>query len=178
MGEDFPISGHHTVTARPANSNQRSWAWARLFLTAVSIIASLVLTYLFAHTLTNKPDVLAVVAAIFAILAGVLIVIISVLGDPSMLLDQSWRHSFISAQETQRKIHRQTDIFLIYIALLSSIFAYMITPEGSAAYSSLRAICFFLICLAFFASLSLPFVLRSIQKTRLERAIDHLKGAR
>lgn len=157
-------------------SSERQLARGRIAWIACSLLASGVLTYFFRETLPNKPDVLGVIAAIFSILAGVLIAVISILGDPSMLLDQSWRHSYLSAQETQRKIHRQTDVFIIYVLLLVSLFAFMLCPTALPLYAWLQGVTFFLTVLAFLASLTLPFILRSIQRDRLDRVIKSMKG--
>lgn len=157
-------------------SNERHLASGRITWIVCSLVASGALTYFFRETLTNKPEILGVVAAIFSILAGVLIAVISILGDPSMLLDQSWRHSYLSAQETQRKIHRQTDVFIIYVLLLVSLFAFMLCPTALPLYAWLQGVTFFLTVLAFLASLTLPFILRSIQKDRLDRVIKSMKG--
>jgi uncharacterized membrane protein YvlD (DUF360 family) len=157
-------------------AGERRIAHGRIAWIVCSLAASGVLTYFFRETLTNKPEVLGVVAAIFSILAAVLIAVISILGDPSMLLDQSWRHSYLSAQETQRKIHRQTDVFIIYVLLLVSLFAFMICPNTLSLYAWLQGVSFFLTVLAFLASLTLPFILRSIQRDRLDRVIKSMKG--
>lgn len=162
----------------PPKANRRELALGRIGWTVASILVSVVATYFLGHLLSNDPDVLGVIAAIFSILAGVLIAVISILGDPSMLLDQSWRHSYLSAEETQRKIHRQTDVFIVYVVLLLAIFAFMICPTSSIAYRPLQIATFFLTTLAFLASLSLPFTLRAIQRTRLNRAISHLKNGK
>ncbi len=91
-----------------------------------------------------------------------------------MLLDNSWRHSYLSAAETQRKIHRQTDIFIVYVSLLMSLFVFMLVGRSSTLYWYVQHIAFFLTVLAFIASLSLPYTLRAIQKTRLERAVKQI----
>ncbi len=88
-----------------------------------------------------------------------------------MLMDKSWRHSYLSASETQRKLHRQTDIFNLYIVLLAALFAFALIPAGSTYFSWVQAIVFFLTLMGFFASFSLPFTLKAIQKQRLDKAI-------
>lgn len=93
-----------------------------------------------------------------------------------MLIDQSWRHSYLSAGETQRKIHRQTDLFVLYIVQLATLFIFMVTDKNSDFYVFAQHGTFFLTILGFFASLALPFTLRGIQKERLDRAIDQAKS--
>ncbi len=152
----------------------RRFAWGRIGGTSAALVASLIATYFFGGALSNKTDVLSFIASIFSILAGVLIAVISILGDPSMLLDHSWRHSYLSAEETQRKIHRQTDIFVVYVSLLVSLFVFMLVEPSAKLYWLIQHLSFFLTVLAFFASLSLPFTLREIQRTRLKRAIKQI----
>lgn len=155
---------------------RRKTAWRRIIGSIASVLIALVTTYFFGGALSNQPDVLSFIASIFSILAGVLIAVISILGDPSMLLDHSWRHSYISAGETQRKIHRQTDIFIVYVGLLISLFIFLLTDEKTNFYWYIQHIAFFLTALAFMASLTLPYTLRAIQKTRLDRAIKQIQA--
>ena len=154
----------------------RETDWGRVIGTAAAVLVAAGATVFFGSGLSNEPDVLSFIATIFSILAGVLIAVISILGDPSMLLDQSWRHSYLSATETQRKIHRQTDIFIVYVVLLISLFVFMLIDPASRAYWYMQRVTFFLTVLAFIASLSLPFSLRAIQKTRLDKAIEQIRG--
>ncbi|QRI63627.1 hypothetical protein JQ506_22985 [Shinella sp. PSBB067] len=142
----------------------------------MAVILSAAVTVFFGDRLTNGADVLSFIATIFSILAGVLIAVISILGDPSMLLDQSWRHSYLSATETQRKIHRQTDVFIVYVVLLISLFVFMLADPKATSFWYIQHATFFLTVLAFIASLTLPYSLRSIQKTRLDKAIEQIRG--
>ncbi len=149
-------------------------AWRRIIGTVMAVAIASIVTYFFGSLLKNEADVLSFIASIFSILAGVLIAVISILGDPSMLLDHSWRHSYLSAAETQRKIHRQTDIFIVYVSLLISLFVFMLVDPAGDLYWYIQHLSFFLTTLAFMASLSLPYTLRAIQKTRLDRAVSQI----
>lgn len=163
------------MTDRSEEPAKRKLAVPRIIWGCASVAVAAVSTWLYGGLLTNEPSLIGVVASIFSILAGVLIAVISILGDPSMLLDQSWRHSYLSAGEMQRSIYRQTDVFLMYIILLLALFAFMICPADAVIYPYLQHSTFFLTVLAFCISLGLPFTLRGIQRARLERAIAHLK---
>lgn len=155
---------------------KRDIAWNRIWCAAVAVIVSAVASTVFGDRLTNGADVLSFIATIFSILAGVLIAVISILGDPSMLLDQSWRHSYLSATETQRKIHRQTDIFIVYVLLLISLFVFLLADPKAASFWYIQHATFFLTVLAFIASLTLPYSLKGIQKMRLDKAIEQIRG--
>lgn len=155
---------------------KRKIAWLRAAIFITALIISVTITLLFGDKLKNNVDVLSFIATIFSILAAVLIAVISILGDPSMVLDSSWRHGYLSAAETQRKIHRQTDIFILYIILLMSLFIFMLIDPTSSSFWLVQHITFFLTVLAFILSLTLPYSLISIQKARLKKAIDQIKG--
>jgi hypothetical protein len=157
---------------------RREIAWRRVISAAAAVLISFAATYFFGGSLPNDVDVLSFIASIFSILAGVLIAVISILGDPSMLLDNSWRHSYLSAVETQRKIHRQTDIFIVYVSLLLSLFVFMLVGKETTLYWYVQHVTFFMTVLAFIASLSLPYTLRAIQKTRLDRAVKQIPTKR
>ncbi|PPE80266.1 hypothetical protein C3941_08845 [Kaistia algarum] len=115
---------------------------------------------------------LSMIATVFSVLAGVLFAIISILGDPSMLMDQSWRYNVVLASETQRKIHRNMDIFVLYIIILIVIVIFGMTDAKSDVYVHLQRVCLFLVTLGFWASLWMPFSLKEIQRKRLNDAID------
>lgn len=161
-----------TKPAKP----KRKFSFRRAGFISIAVVSSFILTYLFSDHLSNKPDVLGIVATIFSIFAGVLIAVISILGDPSMLLDHSWRHSYLSAQETQRNLHRQTDIFILYVILLVAVFVFMICDQEGRVFVYVQRCVFFLISLAFFGSLSLPFTLKEIQRARLDRVINQMRN--
>lgn len=152
---------------------RRPVAWVRIGYAAGSLLASAVLTHFFAGLLHNTSEMITVIAAVFSILAGVLIAVVSILGDPGMLMDQSWRHTYLSSREIQRKLHRKIDIFVLYIVILAALFAFAMVDKTSSpdAYAILQSLVFFLCVLGFLASISLPFSLVKIQRDRLEAAI-------
>jgi hypothetical protein len=150
----------------------RKTAWGRIGYAFGSVIISVFLTYKFSAYLNNTAEIITVIAAIFSILAGVLIAVVSILGDPSMLMDQSWRHTYLSAKEIQRKLQRNIDIFALYIAILATLFVFaMLEDRSTGFYRFVQATLFFLTTAGFFASLSLPMALVKIQRDRLDAAI-------
>lgn len=138
-----------------------------------SIVISAALTWLFGRQLHNTSEIITVIAAVFSILAGVLIAVVSILGDPGMLMDQSWRHNYLASREIQRKLHRNIDIFVLYVLLLAALFAFAMADrdQNAFAYVFLQNTVFFLCTLGFMASISLPFTLVNIQRQRLDAAI-------
>src|SRR4051794_6258078 len=97
----------------------RNVAWGRINFAIVAMAVAMITTIAFGGRLENDTGTIGIIATVFSILSGVLIAVISILGDPSMIMDQSWRHSYVKASEVQRKLHRNTDIFLLYVVLLA-----------------------------------------------------------
>jgi hypothetical protein len=154
----------------------RDFAWGRILFLFVSISASAYLTYKFGSYFDNGTDAISIVATIFSILAGVLMALISILGDPSMIIDSTWRTASLKIEENQRELHRKNDIFVVYIALLCSLFLFEITPKTEyKLYSAVQHVSFFLAIFSFFASFSLPFSLMNIQRKRLNNTLNQLK---
>lgn len=154
----------------------RNFAYGRAALAGGAVIASGVATYFFRELLNNTGETIGLIATVFSILAGVLITIISVLGDPSMLIDQSWRHNYLAAQETQRRLHRKTDVFVLYVLLLASALVFHLLPAENDAYPFIQGTTFFLTCLSFLASLQLPYDLMGIQRERMKRAVQQMRS--
>ena len=160
---------------------KRSIAWGRILYALGSCAVSGVLSFYFGGMLQNTSEMITVIAAIFSILAGVLIAVVSILGDPGMLMDQSWRYNYLASKEIQRKLHRKIDIFILYILILGALFVFAMLPNKSegpyaGAYVISQYTVFFLCVLGFLASLSLPFSLVKIQRDRLDAAIDNAKA--
>lgn len=154
-----------------SRKEKRPIAWGRLSWFVAGVAASSALSWQFAQSLPNSPDVLSMIATVFSILAAALIAIISILGDPSMLQDQSWRHNTVSSQETQRKLHRQTNLFIGYLLILCLLLGFMLTDKDSVWFVWVQRATFFSVGVGFWQSLSLPATLKAIQRKRLEDAI-------
>ncbi|HEV2505325.1 MAG TPA: hypothetical protein VGV39_19770 [Mesorhizobium sp.] len=153
------------------NDGKRNIAYGRIAFILIGIVVSSVASFFFGERLENQIDILSFVATVFSILAGVVIAIISILGDPSMLLGNSWRKDFFAARETQRKLHRHTDIFILYVILLLTIFVFSLVKMTDLLYPYFQMASFFLICFSFWMSLSLPRSLKEIQRKRMEDAV-------
>ncbi|MBB5703447.1 hypothetical protein FHS76_003350 [Ochrobactrum daejeonense] len=153
------------------NKKKREIEYGRIAYAASGVLISLGLSYLFSDRLKNTADIISYVATVFSILAGVVIAIVSILGEPSMIAESSWRKDFYAAKEIQRKIHRHTDVFVLYIVLLSALFVFSLLSPSDSIFKYIQSSCFFLISLSFWMSLSLPFSLKAIQQKRMNKAI-------
>lgn len=155
----------------------------------LTIVSSGVLSVLFQPILTDKA--LDVLVNIYSILAGFLIGVIALIGDPSSLPTGSWRIAENAIKNTFRKLRSTKNLLYVYLVTLFLIFSYKLlaVPEtvlmikgwsfGEQLLPYLRALkifierfILFLSFVAFSYSFTLPNNLFNIQKKRVEKEIE------
>jgi len=115
--------------------------------------------------------------AVFAILAGVLVAVISIIGDPSMLMPGNWRVGFEHAKDIQERISRFAHLFTLYlISIFLSLLAQFITDNKIENLDFVFDALMFFSVLSILLSIPLPYSLMSIQKDRMDEEIRRRKG--
>ena len=113
---------------------------------------------------------------VFAILAGVLVAVISIVGDPSMLLPGNWRVGYEHAKDMQQKIANFSHLFAIYIvSLLLLVTCAVIADAKTEHFDFVFRFLNFFVTLAILLSVPLPYSLMAIQKERMEEEIKSRK---
>lgn len=112
----------------------------------------------------------------FSILAASLFATISIVGDPSMLLSGGWRTVWEGAKEIQLRLMRLTYLFVLYLFVLALLVVSEIVESLNLdAWYFIHDVFAFMSILAFILSFWLPFELKEIQITRLEKEIERRK---
>ncbi|MDV2383792.1 hypothetical protein Q5N63_17100 [Vibrio cholerae] len=156
----------------------------------LTLVGSGVFAVLFQPLLTEKA--LDVLVNIYSILAGFLIGVIALIGDPSSLPTGSWRVAESATSNTFRKLRSTKNLLYVYLITLFAIFSYKLiaVPEtlevikelsfGLAALPYLKTVkifveqaILFLSFVAFSYSFTLPNSLFDIQKKRVEKEIEN-----
>lgn len=98
-----------------------------LFLT---LVGSIVLSVFFQPLLSDKA--LDVLVNIYSILAGFLIGVIALIGDPSSLPSGSWRVAESATNNTLRRLRSTKNLLYVYLITLFLIFSYKLlaVPEA------------------------------------------------
>lgn len=147
----------------------------------IYILCTLVMSglagWLWGGMLRGSEAVLSSIIDVFAILAGVLVAVISIIGDPSMLLPGNWRVGFEHAKDIQDRIARFAHLFSIYLisiflALVAQFLDSAKIPDVDWVFSTLLGISIF----GVFLSLPLPYSLMGIQKERMKEEIERRKA--
>ncbi|OOE43991.1 hypothetical protein BZG06_10145 [Salinivibrio kushneri] len=155
----------------------------------LTIVFSGVFAVLFQPLLTDKA--LDVLVNIYSILAGFLVGVVALVGDPSSLPAGSWRVAENSTKNTFRKLRSTKSLLYVYLLTLLAIFSYKLlaVPEALEVIKRLpfsddvipylsglkefsEQVILFLSFLAFSYSFTLPNSLFKIQKQRVEKEIE------
>lgn len=118
-----------------------------------------------------------VIVTVFSILAGFLIAIIAIVGDPSLMPPGSWRLAELQRPAINARLLRHKWLFLLYLGTLGLLFASIV---GSPAYP--RAVlwlerCYLAIAAAaFLLSLRLPGALMRMQQERIDAVIERRRA--
>lgn len=115
----------------------------------------------------------------FSILAASLFAVVSIIGDPSMLLPGSWRLAWEGAKTIQTELQRLNLLFVWYLLTLGLLVASEIVKHESwHSLDIIHNVLGFFAAFGFIVSLALPFKLQSIQRERLLQEINHRKEVR
>jgi hypothetical protein len=138
----------------------------------LSVLISIVIGYCFGGALRASLTALSGIISVFSILAGVLVAVISIIGDPSMLLTGNWRLGYVHAQEIQTRIARYAILILLYVIILIGVLLAIIVQENKiVGHQWIFSLVGVLTALGLLLSLPLPFDLMSIQKERMKEEI-------
>ncbi|KJM62856.1 hypothetical protein B5M10_22150 [Pluralibacter gergoviae] len=148
-----------------------------LIVSALNIIASLSFSIFLTGSLTNNTDALNLVANVFSILSGFLLLVITMSGENSTLLSNM---SALDAANQERRFlmrfNKYYALFLLYILTLALIFIfYLITKDktnNSVMLINLKSIIghsiAFLTCFSFIQSTFIPLKIKELFKEKRE----------
>lgn len=115
-----------------------------------------------------------VIVTVFSILAGFLVAIIAVVGDPALLPPGSWRSAEIERVRLDRRLIRHRTLFMAYLLTLGLVFLSLLASKSYSLFNIwLERVYLFLGMLAFVYSLRLPGVLIDAQRERINSIIEN-----
>jgi hypothetical protein len=147
--------------------------WRKVAFLAFTVAFSLVFSWAGQPLIHGNQSAIDVIVTVFSILAGFLVAIIAIIGDPASIPKGSWRVAELKAPLIDEKINKQKWLFTGYLVTLGLIFASLLVSKSSAQLSTiLEHIYLFLSSLAFIYSLKLPGFLSRIQRERVNDEIE------
>lgn|SRR5690554_2487349 len=126
----------------------------------------------------ENQEAISVIVNVFSILAGFLVTIMTLLGEPSLFRGPTWRSEAVRRSNVYRRLVRHKYLFITYLLVLGLVFAStLITgsfPESKIVIW-LERIYLSLSALAFVLSLVLPSRLMSLQLSRFDELLEERK---
>ena len=108
-------------------------------------------------------------------MAGVLITIMTLLGEPGLYRGRSWRADAVRRSNVYRRLVRQKLLFILYLITLALVFVSMLLKNDQSSLWLLRYVEMAYLsfaCLAFILSLTLPGRLMSLQLARFDEMVE------
>ncbi len=121
----------------------------------------------------GNDNAIGVIVTVFSILAGFLVAIITIIGDPSSLPSGGWQRARLGSEMLYNRLTRHRLLFLIYLITLLFVFIAALI-QGKVAFLDIwveRIFLFFAIA-AFSLSFQLPASLMNLHKERIEQEIE------
>ena len=126
----------------------------------------------------GNQDAINVIVTVFSILAGFLIAVITLVGDPKSLPSGGWQSARIGSDLTYNRLTRQKWLFYIYLIALVLIFASMLIKGKFKDVNDLiEYVYLFFATVAFALSFKLPSTLMELQRERIEQEISQRRRA-
>ncbi len=146
-----------------------------IITTILNLVASASFSYYLTSSLTNNTDALNLVANVFSILSGFLLLVITMSGDNSLTTD-NLSELDIANQEVRfaMRFNKYYSLFLLYILTLALIFIYYLLDKSTfniifvdvCVKSSIGYIISFLTCFSFIQSTFIPIKIKALFKER------------
>ena len=96
--------------------------WGRFALGAAGVGLLAVLLYLGPSASSTTDTALRILATALSILAGILLAIITMLGDPRSLYPGSWRVASVHRRQIRHALNRSAMLFWLYLAVIGLAF--------------------------------------------------------
>ncbi len=146
----------------------------KIFTFFLSVALSATVAYYGQPVISGKSDAINVLVTIYSVLAGILIAIITLIGDPSVLdTDGSWRRTYLSSKLPKVRLLRLKLLFQTYLLTLLFVFLAYLIPKESFPTTKIwaeRCLVFFA-AVALLSSFRLPGAVVEVQRSRLDKKI-------
>ena len=157
----------------------RRFAWGRITFILAGVVLFVVLLYIGPPPVGQNSDfALRMLANALSILAGFLIVVIVMLGDPRSLYRGNWRIASAHQREIRHALNRTALLFCTYLVVIAFIFAASLLEAYTSAIVCSRWMKHIALSAggtALFWSFALPLVIRKAQLNRLDEEVQDRK---
>jgi hypothetical protein len=152
----------------------------RLLGIALCILIGGVSAYYVQPFVGHNADVILVVVTIFSVFAGFLIATITIIGDPVMIREGSWRIAESGRDDMRSRLIWHIALLFLYLLTLGLLFAGVVLDKALDEQSYIRqtvqlGYLFFGIT-SFLLTFALPIALLRMQQARYDAEIERRRG--
>lgn len=151
------------------NEDTEGIAWGRVAYFVFTALSGAAAGYWGGSLIHENRDANEIIVVVFPVLAGFLIAIMTIVGDPAMFGARTWRAVELARNPTFKRLVRQKWLFLLYLITVTAVFASALLKTALPNVACiLERIYFGLAVTSFLLSMSLPGALMKIQMERHE----------
>lgn len=147
---------------------------AKLRLAVLATVLSVLVGYFGQPLIHGNDQAINVIVTVFSVLAGFIVAIIAVVGDPILLPPGSWRAAELARDQLNNRLIRHQYLLVGYLITLALIFFALLVAKAFPACSTwLERLFLFFATFSFVLSMRLPGALMQAQRERIDAVIEH-----
>ena len=150
-------------------------AWGRIGFFSAASAVSCAAGWYGQPLIHGNEDAVGVIVNVFSIMAGFLVTIMTLLGEPSLFRGRTWRADAVRRSNVYRRLIRHKWLFIAYLGVLGLIFTAALVGDrypDHLAVIWLERVYLTVAALAFVLSLILPGRLMNLQLSRFDEMIE------
>lgn len=149
--------------------------WSRIGLFTAIVAVSAVIGWYGQPFVHGNDEARGVIVNVFSILAGFLITVMTLLGEPGLYRGRTWRSDAVKRSNVYQRLVRHKWLFISYLIVLALVFLTTIVakrePDGRLV-TCLEGLYLGFATSAFIYSLMLPSRLLSLQLARFDELVE------
>lgn len=149
--------------------------WSRIGLFAMIIAISMAVGWYGQPFVHGNAEARGVVVNVFSILAGFLITVMTLLGEPGLYRGRTWRSDAVKRSNVYQRLVRHKWLFISYLTVLALVFVTTIMAKrgpSSQELELLEGLYLGVATFAFIYSLMLPSRLLNLQLARFDELVE------
>lgn len=149
--------------------------WGRIAYFVFAVLIGATVGYYGQPLIHGNNEAVGVIVNVFSILAGFLVTIMTLLGEPGLFHGRTWRSDAVKKSNTYRRLTRHKWLFITYLTVLALVFTSTLLTKKMPDHPVvmwIERIYLAAAVLAFLMSLALPHRLMNLQLARFDEMVD------
>nr|VFJ63273.1 MAG: hypothetical protein BECKFM1743C_GA0114222_103404 [Candidatus Kentron sp. FM]VFJ64067.1 MAG: hypothetical protein BECKFM1743A_GA0114220_103474 [Candidatus Kentron sp. FM]VFK17161.1 MAG: hypothetical protein BECKFM1743B_GA0114221_104644 [Candidatus Kentron sp. FM] len=146
----------------------------KVIVAVITVSIAGIAAYLGQPLIHGNEQAIDVITTVFSVLAGFLVAIIAVLGDPMLLPPGTWRAAEMHRKKLIKRLIVHKWLFLLYLITLALVFSSLLLQKQYPVITLwLERTYLFFGVIVFILSIRLPGALMKLQEERIDAMIEH-----